>query len=170
MGLWSPFDEKVSYISEIPHQYPHWYFKPIKFRHLLIFLTSQKSNFNPKKFKSRHFFSPIHIISLLSLFPFSLSLCTLSLFLPVLSLFAYCLSLFLVFLCSLSRFVWRRHAHRQPWVLHGRTSASRTAAPLFQTQYHLNITALPSYSVTPSPVPTSPCGIPPIFSLFFVCF
>ena len=100
LGLWSPFVEKVSYISEIPHQHPHWYFKPIKFRHLLIFLTSQKSNFNPKKFKSRHFFSPIHIISLLSLFPFSLSLhaisvssrslslCMLSLSLPGLSVFS----------------------------------------------------------------------------------
>uniref|UniRef100_A0A2N9EDS2 Uncharacterized protein n=1 Tax=Fagus sylvatica TaxID=28930 RepID=A0A2N9EDS2_FAGSY len=29
-------------------------------------------------------------------------------------------------------------------------------APLFQTQHHLNITAPPSYPVTPSPVPASP--------------
>jgi hypothetical protein len=68
--------EKVSPISEIPCQQPCWYFKPIKFGQLLVLLTTEKSNFNPKKFNSRHFLSTIHIITLLSL---SLSLHAVSL-------------------------------------------------------------------------------------------
>jgi hypothetical protein len=92
--------EKVSLYFRNSPSASSWYFKPIKFGHLLIFLTSEKKNFNPKKFKSRHFLSPIHIITLLSLFPFSLSLfavslssrslslCTLSLSLPGLSAFS----------------------------------------------------------------------------------
>ena len=106
--------EKVSPIFEIPRQQSCWYFKPIKFEQLLVLLTTEKSNFNPKKFKSSHFLSTIHIITLLSF-----------------SLFALCLSL-PVSLCSLCRFVWCRRAHRQPWVSHGRTSASRTAAEGFE--------------------------------------
>ena len=155
-------------MSEIPRQLPDWYLKPITFRHLLTFLTSEKSNLILKISNPATFSPQFHIITLLSLFPFSLSARCLSL--PVLSLFARCLSLFQVSLRSLSRSVWRRRAHRQPWVSHGRTSASRTAAPLFQTQHHRNITAPPSYPVTPSPVPASPRGIPPIFPSFFVCF
>ena len=88
------FYEKVSLISEIPHQHPYWYFKPIKFGHLLILLTSEETNFNPKKFKSRHFLSSIHI-SLYSPSSHSLSLfaCCLSLSLPVLSLSLHVVSL-----------------------------------------------------------------------------
>ena len=143
------FYEKVSLISEIPHQHPCWYFKPIKFGHLLILLTSEETNFNPKKFKSRHFLSSIHI-SLYS--PFSHSL---SLSLPDLSAFSHPLRL-------------APPCASPAWVSHSRTSASRTAAPLFQTQLLLNITALPSFPVTPSPILASPRGYSSYFSLFFL--
>jgi hypothetical protein len=46
--------------------------------------------------------------------------------------------------------------------------ASRTAAPLFQTQHHLNTTAPPSFPVTPSSIPASPRGYSSYFSLFFL--
>jgi hypothetical protein len=86
-------------MSEIPRQLPDWYFKPITFRHLLTFLTSEKSNLILKISNPATFSPQFHIITLLSLFPFSLSLhsvslssrslslCTLSLSLPGLTAF-----------------------------------------------------------------------------------
>jgi hypothetical protein len=61
-------------MSEIPRQLPDWYFKPITFRHLLTFLTSEKSNLTLKISNPATFSPQFHIITLLSLFPFSLSL------------------------------------------------------------------------------------------------
>jgi hypothetical protein len=75
-------------MSEIPRQLPDWYFKPITFRHLLTFLTSEKSNLTLKISNPATFSPQFHIITLLSLFhSLSLSLCTLSLSLPGLTAF-----------------------------------------------------------------------------------
>jgi hypothetical protein len=75
-------------MSEIPRQLPDWYFKPITFRHLLTFLTSEKSNLILKISNPATFSPQFHIITLLSLFPFSLSARCLSLFPFSLSLHA----------------------------------------------------------------------------------
>jgi hypothetical protein len=70
-------------MSEIPRQLPDWYFKPITFRHLLTFLTSEKSNLTLKISNPATFSPQFHIITLLSLslisLPFSLSLHAVSL-------------------------------------------------------------------------------------------
>jgi hypothetical protein len=173
--------KKVSLISEIPYQHLSWYFKPIKFRQLLILLTSEKSNFNPKKFKSHHFLSTIHIITLLSLSSHSLSLSlslslhtvSLSLFPFSLSLFARCLSLSLSSrsLCVL---------------LPAPSGATVRIASLSLTQPHLRLlhcrttfsNLTPSEYHCPTLIfghPISSSGFTSwvfllFFSLFFVCF